>query len=354
MRSFGPRARGKNSIFCHDPSDMTKLLIGLSALSLLLATSPPDAAQVPKPKPETTNDTKPKPRATTIDLTLFVVPWGMHYTRAAWGTSLAFRAPLVKKPGVLWDSTNIAFGVRDVYGYVNNTAGIWAEITPIAVFKVQVQASYDYFIKAPFNGGMRVLTQHGRDLLAAGQMQEGSSQALDWSKDEGLDNRANFLPPVYTGGLRFRVMPTLQGKLGNVAFQYNFTADWNRYSAPGASKDDVFHDNFTFTLRKLHDFDHMHELVVAYSVPVAAPGEMLFGLTGQYRKALGTGLDRLSVNALFFLRYPRKIFGGRMSPFVGGNVGTNLIDPMWRYAFSWILVVGGDFNLYTDGTKAAR
>jgi hypothetical protein len=334
---------------------MTKLFPALSALALLLAARPLSAARPPpvRENPPAAGE-KPKPRPTTVDLSLFVVPWGMHYTRAAWGMSLGFRAPLVKKPGILWDSTNVAFGVRDIYGYVNNSATLWAEITPIALFKLRGEASYDYFIKAPFNGGMRVLTPHGHDLLAAGKLQEGSKDAIDWVHDEGLDNRANFTAPIYSGGWRFRVLPTLQGKVGNVAFQYNFMADWNFYSAPGATKESVYHDNFSFTLRKLHDFDHAHELVVAYGVPVKAPGEMLFGVSSRYHRVLGTGLDQLAVNALFFLRFPRKFWGERMSPFAGGNVGTNLIDPMWRYAFSWILVVGADFNLYKSKTTDAR
>jgi len=343
---------------------MKKLLQAISASALLFAFASPAFAAVgdklnrPIPTPSEPKAgaaaEKPKPRPTTVDLSLFVVPWGMHYTRAGWGVSLGVRAPLVNKAGVLWETTNVAFGVRDAYGYVNNSAGIWGEITPIAIFKLRAEASFDYFIKAPFNGGMRILTQHGRDLLAQGKLEEDSREQIDWVHTGGFDNRTNFMAPIYSGGYRFRVLPTLQGKLGNVAFQYNFTADWNLYSAPGATSDAIYHDSFTFTLRKLHDFSHAHELLVAYNVPVKAPGEMLFGVSTRYHKVVGTGLDQLSLNALFFLRFPRKFWGDRLSPFAGGNIGTHLIDPMWQYAFSWILVLGADINLYKSKTEEPR
>jgi hypothetical protein len=73
----------------------------------------------------------PAPRQSTVNLSLVFVPWGMHYTRSAWGATIAYQVPLVKKNGVLWDSTNITVGVRDLYGYVNNTFGPFIEITPL-------------------------------------------------------------------------------------------------------------------------------------------------------------------------------------------------------------------------------
>jgi len=321
---------------------MKNFLLGLASLTLLASTT---VVHADEPKSKDT-EVKPNERPSTADLNLFWVPWGMHYTRAAWGMQLGYKIPLVQKPGVLWETTYFAAGVRDVYGYVNNSSQVWAELVPIAVFKVRAEGAYDVFIPPPFNGGMRLLTANGTSLLEQGKLQNGSKDQIDWVHDESLGNRAIFQAPITSGGFRFRLMPTLQGKLGPISFQYNFTADWNWYHAPLAPSDAIYQDNFTFTLRRLHDFDHAHELLVAYNFPVKAPAEVLVGVSARYHKTLGTGLDQLSLNSLFFLRWPKKFWGERMSPFAGGNVGTHLIDPMWRYAFSWILVVGADFNLY--------
>jgi hypothetical protein len=289
--------------------------------------------------------TPPEPRQSSLDLSLFWVPWGMHYTRAGWGATLGYSVPLVKKPGILWDSTNITIGVRDLYGYVNNTFGPFIEITPIAFFKFRMEAAYDYFIYSPFNGGLRVLTPLGHERLEQGRVERGNASAVDWSGDEGVNNTANYESPINVGGTRLRVMPTLQGKVGPVVFQYNFMADFNFYTAPGASYNAVYHDTFTFTLRKLQDVSQTHELLLAYSAPIARPGELLLGVSGRYNRVAGTGLDQFSLMGLVFARLPRKILKQKVSPFAAIQFGTLLIDPMWQYAFSWVTVVGADINL---------
>jgi|GEM_PF-4656886 len=288
----------------------------------------------------------PASRHRSVDLSLIWVPWGMHYTRSAWGATLGYKVPLVKKNGVLWDSTNVTVGVRDMYGYVNNTFGPFIEITPIAFFKFRMEAAYDNFIYSPFNGGLRVLTPLGHERLAAGQIERGNAAAIDWSGDDGVNNVANFQDPINIGGTRLRVMPTLQGKAGPIVFQYNFTADFNFYRAPGASYRAVYHDSFTFTLRKLQDVSQTHELLVAYAVPMASPGELLIGVSGRYNRVFGTGLDQFSLVGVVFGRLPKKLLGQRMSPFAAAQFGTLLVDPMWQYAFSWVTVVGADFNLH--------
>lgn len=352
---------------------MRTLLCGLSALTLLSLSFAARADDADGGRPEggateTVAKDKPipakrggapappdEPRPRSLDLGVFWVPWGMHYTRAALGATLGYKIPLVQKKGILWDSTNVTFGVRDVYGFVNNTFGPFVDITPIAFFRLQVQGAYDYFIREPFNGGLRVMTPLGRQRVASRQIRRGDTSSVDWVNQDdgnGMDNRDNFLAPINHGGLRLRVLPTLQGKVGPIAFQYNFTGDWNFYNAPGAGDGDVYHDNFTFTLRKMRDFSHAHELLVAYTAPVPKPGELLLGVSGRYQRVLGTGLEQLSLNAVAFFRLPKKFSQDRISPFAIAQLGTNLIDPMWQYAFSWILVVGADFNLYKSKARA--
>jgi hypothetical protein len=338
--------------------DMKRFLVSLTIVAVGASASPvyaenqqkttdvsitePSAKEPVKKVP----DAPPAPRERVMNLALVWVPWGMHYTRSAWGATLGYKVPLVKKNGILWDSTNITVGVRDLYGYVNNTFGPFIEVTPVAFFKFRMEAAYDYFIYSPFNGGLRVLTPLGHERLAAGQVERGNTSAIDWSADAGVNNTGNFQSPLNIGGTRLRIMPTLQGKVGPVSFQYNFTADFNYYHAPGASYNSVYHDSFTFTLRKLHDMSQTHELLLAYSAPVTAPGELLIGVSGKYNRVSGTGLDQLSLVGLIFARLPRKIFREKVSPFAAVQAGTLLIDPMWQHAFSWVTVLGADITLH--------
>ncbi|MEM9493447.1 MAG: hypothetical protein AAGC55_30140, partial [Myxococcota bacterium] len=64
-----------------------------------------------------------KARAPRTELALLWVPWGMNYTSAALGVELRHKRPLIAKSGVLWDSTNITFGVRELYTYVHTSQG---------------------------------------------------------------------------------------------------------------------------------------------------------------------------------------------------------------------------------------
>lgn len=303
----------------------------LAALALLLV-APATRAE----------DLASKPRVAHGDLGLVLVPWGMAYTRAGAGLNFSYKIPLIQQPGILWDSTNITFGASDFYGFVNNSAAAFVEITPIAFFKLQVSAGYDLFIVDPFSGGVRVLTDLGRQRLAEGRMGRGTPGALDWA--EGQDDRSLFEAPIGGDGLRLKVAPTLQAKFGPVGIQYNYTADFNFYRAGSHGPDAIINDTFTQTLQKMRDLLHVHELTVAVDVPGVGK-EMLAGVTTKYYQVAGTGLNNLNINALLFYRPGVEWFGPGTSPWAAAQVGTHLIDPMYQYDFSWVVVLGLDWKL---------
>ena len=284
-----------------------------------------------------------KPRAASSELGIVLVPWGVAYTRAGAGLTLAYKLPLIQQRGLLWDSTNVTFGLTDFYGFVNNTAAGFVEVTPIAFFKLRVAAGYDLFMVDPSSGGVRVLTALGRQRLLEGQVKRGQADAVDWV--DGQDNRAIFDAPVPGGGLRLKVLPTLQIKFGPVGIQYNYTADFNFYSAGAYGPDDIFHDSVNFTLRKMRDFLDAHELVAVCDVPGVGGKEALAGVTAKYYRAAGTGLSSLGLNAMLFYRPDVGWFGPGVSPWAAAQLGTNLIDPMHPYDFSWVIALGLDWKL---------
>ncbi|MCG8417120.1 MAG: hypothetical protein MJE77_04150 [Proteobacteria bacterium] len=279
-------------------------------------------------------------RAPSAAANLTWVVWGMNYTRAALGLDVAYRIPLFKKPGILWQTSNITVGFQELYSFTNNSVGGYAEITPIALFKLRVQASYDYLPVEFFDGGVRVLTEVGRDRLDRGRVERGDPDAVDWV--DGIDNRDVFFEPINGQGFRLQIQPTLQGKVGPVALQYNFTADFNVYSAGDYDRGDIYYDPGTFTLRELRDRGYMHELVAVHQAAVGGGG-LTVGVTGTYYSVAGTGLDSLSINGLAVYRLAWKHRSWK--PWFATQIGTHLDDPMHQYDIGWMAVTGMNIDL---------
>lgn len=283
-------------------------------------------------------------RKPSLDATALLVPWGAAYTRAAIGGSLQYQVPLVQQPGILWDTTNVTFGVRQMYCFVFNSLTGYAEITPIAFFKLNVSASHDVFTIDPFSGGVRVLTPEGQERLGSGQVRRGDASAVDWV--DGQNNRQIFSAPTSGQGLRLRVTPTLQGRVGPVAFQYNFTWDYNDYHTGRYGPEAVFHDSVSFTLRKLRDTGVTHEAVVVYEVP-GIPEQVRLGVVGRHYVPVGTGLVSQSVVGHFSIRAAPGWLGmsRNLAPWLIAQVGTNTIDPMHQSDLSMVLVAGMDIHI---------
>jgi hypothetical protein len=284
-----------------------------------------------------------KPGVASADLGFVLVPLGLAYTRSGVGVSARYEAPLVKRPGILWETTNVAVGVREFYAYVNNQLAAFVEVTPIAFFKLQLSAGYDSYIVKPLSGGVRALTPVGRQKLADGDVARGGRDAVDWV--DGRDNRDIFFAPVGGDGLRLKIQPTLQAKIGPVGLQYNFTADFNVHRAGKYDRNAIFYDSLTFTLRKVRDVGYINELVAVFEVP-GIRDQLRAGVIGNHYHVVGTDLDRLSLNALIFYRPRWQCLGERLSPWITGQFGTHLLDPMHQFDFSWVLAIGLDLRLF--------
>ena len=311
----------------------------------LMGASSLAAAQQPAATEREPSATEREPSA---ELRFLFVPYGGSYQRSAVGITAVYQIPLIQKPGALWETTNVTVGLNDLYSYVNNSVGGFVEITPIAVLALRVSATYDRVIIDPFTGGIRVLTAMGRQLLDDEQFERGNENAIDWV--DGRENSNVFLDPSGGGGLRLKIQPTLQAKVGPVAIQYKFTADFNYYSASDFDESDIFYDSLTFTLRELHDRSFLHELLVAYTTErergQRLPGEILAGVRGSYQTVSGTGLDNLAVNAVLLYRPKWEFFGDKWKPFFAVQLGTHLSDPMHEGDFAWLLVSGMNRRLF--------
>lgn len=282
-------------------------------------------------------------RVSRVDATAFVVPWGMAYTRCALGGGLSWVAPLSQDPGDLWNSTAVRIGVRDLYGWVNNETAAFVEVTPIAVFKLRAELGWNSFIKPPANGGFRLLTPVGRQLLDQGRVARKDEEALDWSRDEGLDDRRHFTAPEWAQGVRARVMPTLQGKVGPVVAAYTFMLDYADFRGPGRSADDVYHDSFNFTLRKVRDVALVHDAFVGFQWD-GARDRVIVGGNFRHQRVLGTGLDSVGLFGVAIVQRDPMLVSHAFSPFALAQIGSYVRDPMHQGDVSWVLVVGADFR----------
>lgn len=276
------------------------------------------------------------------ELSMFWVPYGGAYVRAAWGVQFRYDMPLIKKPGVLWETTKLTLAASEVYGYTNNRLSAYAEVTPIAFFKLRVTAAHDYMLRG-FDGGIRVLTTAGQMRLSAGMVERGNANAVDWV--DGVNNSDVFTEPVYGGGLRLLIQPTLQAKVGPIGVQYTLTADINHYSVDGYSGDDIFHDPHTYSLRELSDWGISHQGTVAYIAELS--GELIAGLTSRYYAPRNIdNIESLSLEGTFFYKADWDYFGERWHPWGAAQIGTLLSDPMHEREFSWVLVFGADVRLF--------
>lgn len=275
-------------------------------------------------------------------LGIMIAPYGMNYLNGGAGLQLFYKIPLVKKDEILWNTTNITFGVSDFYCYVNNNISGFIEVTPIAIFKLKAEVGYDYFIREPFDTGIQALTEDGRLALKEGNIKKGSSTAIDWVN--GLDNRRFFKEGTNDGGLKLTISPTLQAKIGPVGLQYTFIADYNNYQADGLGPNDVFHDGTSFTLKQMEDWGLAHELNVVYIFNIPQ-NEFGAGLFARYYAVRSTQLHSLGLYLQLFYS-PTWASLGQWKPWAAARLGTFLVDSMHQYDFSWVMALGTTVRLF--------
>lgn len=120
------------------------------------------------------------------------------------GTKLFYRLPLVKKKGVLWESTKIDAGIVNTLSPAYDMAGGFVDIQPIAFF--------DLSLSAQFAGYFSALGYGFHDLA-------GYDSAFD-------ETALNALPAKDTGGYLLSAAPTLQFAAGPIVAVDTFTLNY--------------------------------------------------------------------------------------------------------------------------------
>jgi hypothetical protein len=112
------------------------------------------------------------------------------------GTEFFYRLPLVKKEGILWESTKIDVGIKNSLSPAFDFIGPFIDIEPIAIFDLALAAQFAGYFDA-LGYGFHELSGYG-----------------DGFDAEALDD----LPAKNAGGFFLSAAPTLKFALGRFAF----------------------------------------------------------------------------------------------------------------------------------------
>jgi hypothetical protein len=127
------------------------------------------------------------------------------------GTELFYRLPLVKKEGMLWESTKVDIGIKNGLSPAFDFIGPFIDIEPIAVFDLALSAQFAGYFDA-LGYGFRELSGYGAGF---------DKDALD------------ALPAKNAAGLFLSAAPTLKFALG--AFAFSDTLHLNYFKVDGGA-----------------------------------------------------------------------------------------------------------------------
>jgi hypothetical protein len=120
------------------------------------------------------------------------------------GTKLFYRIPLVKKEGILWESTKVDVGIMNDLSPAYDFPGAFIDIEPIAVFDLELKALFTGYYSA-LGFGFHEIAGYGSDFSQ-------SAQAA--------------LPSKSTTGYFLTAAPTLKFALGHFAFSDTLHIDY--------------------------------------------------------------------------------------------------------------------------------
>lgn len=151
--------------------------------------------------------------------------------------NIYYKFPLIKDPGILWESTEVNIGLQEYITPAFQRSSVFLKITPIAFFDISAYAGYDYICKEPA-GGMKIVDAPDSDY---------DEEALD-----KIDGKAK-------GGFRMSVIPALKFAFHNIAAMYSLKVEYHDYNS-----DEYYYDYETSLIHKGRDTGFEHNAALAY------------------------------------------------------------------------------------------
>jgi hypothetical protein len=160
-----------------------------------------------------------------------------NYDGLALKAKIYYKFPLMKKAGMLWNSTGINIGVQEYLTPAFQRVSAYLKIMPIAFFDISSYAGYDYMFKE-ITGGMKEVK----------------------SPDSGYNPESlDKIDGKVKGGFRMAVIPSLKFAYHNVAAMYSFKIEYHEYN-----QTEYFYDYETNLIHKGKDIGFKHDATIAY------------------------------------------------------------------------------------------
>jgi hypothetical protein len=224
-------------------------------------------------------------------------------------THLYYRIPVVKDTDMLWNSTKMEIGIRNLFSPSIETISAYFKIVPIAVFELEILAGYEYMF-AGLTGGLYPL----------GNLQ------VDYTMESRRVKTPN---PDSVGGSRIEIKPTLQMAVGNVALQSSLTTGFLSFPNPYS---EYFYDHYTDAVYENNDIYFISDTKLVYMWDNL--------LAGVGYRLLWVNSSRYVIDALTAVSlYTPKWQGlpNHIEPYAAFQIGTHFRD---RY-FKHTLHIGG-------------
>ena len=221
------------------------------------------------------------------------------------------RLPLVKKPGLLWESTNIAGGVQNEWTPADNVASGRVSMEPVAFFELVCKAGvYDMY-----------------NLLGYGCFRLGSP------KDAYGPDAQRKLTPDNARGYWISVAPTLKAKLWRLVALNTVTVNQLGINGTG-----YFLEVRSYLPHRTNDLDVINE---AYLLAECSPW-LLAGATYRFAYVTGTALRSQRLCAIAIVKPTRPAL---KSTFAAVTVGFYPQDPLFNHRYFVGCMLGADFRL---------
>jgi hypothetical protein len=214
------------------------------------------------------------------------------------GTKLFYRLPLVKKGGLLWESTKVDVGLTNSLSPAFDFLGAYVDIEPIAFFDLALKAQFAGYYDA-FGFGFRELEGYGSDY---------DSSALD-KIDAGS-----------AAGYILSAAPTLKFAFWKLAF--SDTLYVNYFKVEGG--EGYFYEIFGNCALAERDVELFND---AYLLWILGPGLML-GLNDSLLLVPRSGYRSQTLQAVGVLSRP---LSERLSLYAALTAGLHLEDRYLRY-----------------------
>jgi len=227
-------------------------------------------------------------------------------------TKLLHTSPLVKKVGLLWESTKTRIGVQNEWTPADNLLSVRFECEPIAFFDVTVKAGFFSMFDALGYGCFRMADGAAGEYNLKTQDREGRGSA---------------------GGYWISVTPTVKAKIGRIIALNTLAV--NRISIDGPGR---FLELHSYLPHKTIDVDLVNNTIALYE----CSQKILAGMSFKNTYVYGTSRFSQQISGMAIFKTAPI---ARLPRFLLLNAGMYLKDPLFTNKIYLAFLAGADIKV---------